>query len=90
MTSNKNKKGCAKPRFKVGDRVTEKDRFNNIWLSESGKESFKVFNERKVGVVEEVFTKPVKGGANYFYVRVAWEDSKHKSVHSQMRLIPVS
>ena len=44
MTSKKNKKGCAKPRFKVGDRVTEKDRFNNIWLSESGKESFKVFN----------------------------------------------
>ena len=90
MTSTQHQKAWEQTRYKVGARVTEKDRFNNIWLSESGKESFKVFNERKVGVVEEVFTKPVKGGANYFYVRVAWEDSKHKSVHSQMRLIPVS
>jgi hypothetical protein len=90
MTSKRNKKGHAQPRFKVGDRVTEQNRINNIWLSDSGKKTFKVFKDRKVGVVEEVFTKSVKGGANYFYVRVAWENSNHKSVHSQMRLIPVS
>ena len=82
------RRGKAVPRFKIGDRVTERDRLN-LAISPKSSEARKEFNDRKVGVVEEIFKKTAKNGYEYFFVKVHWINSSHRSVHSQMRLIPV-
>lgn len=79
-------KGRAKPKFKVGDKVTEKNRINNVWVTPNAAYASKDFKDRTIGIVQEVFTKPTRGGAHYFYVKVAWINSNHVSTHSQMRL----
>ena len=78
--------GRAKPKFKVGDKVKEKSRINNVWVTANAACKSKWFKDRTVGIVQEVFTKPTNGGAQYFYVKVAWLNSNHVRTHSQMRL----
>ena len=86
MTHPNSRKGQAKPKFKVGDRVTEKPRPGQICLSHNSAKQIKKFTDRKVGVVTDVVTKPTRHGSNYFYMTVAWEGSEHVTTHSQMRL----
>jgi hypothetical protein len=86
VTHPNSRKGQAKPKFKIGDRVTEKPRPGQIFLSKNSVDQIKKFTDRKVGVVTDVTTKPTKQGANYFYITVAWENSDHVTTHSQMRL----
>ena len=86
MTHPNSRKGQAKPKFKIGDRVTEKPRPGQIFLSANSANQVKKFSDRKVGVVTEVSTKPTRHGAEYFYITVAWENSEHATTHSQMRL----
>jgi len=86
VTHPNSRKGQAKPKFKIGDRVTEKPRPGQIFLSANSANQVKKFSDRKVGVVTEVSTKPTRHGAEYFYITVAWENSEHVTTHSQMRL----
>tara|TARA_R100000734_G_C3318774_1_gene113356 strand:- start:2336 stop:2608 length:273 start_codon:yes stop_codon:yes gene_type:complete len=80
-------KSKSKPKFKVGDKVAEKSRYGKqAKFNPYSDDVAKKFRDRTLGIVQEVFTKTARGGANYFYVKVAWINSNHVSIHSQMRL----
>ena len=85
MTTARQNKREAKPRFCVGDTVQETR--HNILINSPGAAIAKAkFKGLRVGEVKKVITKTAKGGAKCFYYEVLWKNLQSTQTISQMRL----
>jgi len=78
-----------KPKFKVGDRVKDRNKLSYCFSTPNAVEFQKLYGEIRTGVIEEVVMKTLANGTRQIYYEVIWNDKKTSSQHSQMRLVLV-
>lgn len=78
-----------KPKFKVGDRVKDRNRLSYSFSSPNAAECQKLYSEIRTGVIEDVVMKTIANGSRQVYYEVIWDNKKTPSQHSQMRLVLV-
>ncbi len=80
------KKGDCKPKFAVGDKVSEKKRSGMYIASANAFRTQSACTDHTVGEVLSIIEKTNNRGHKLFYYEVKWLKANRIAVHSSMRL----